>query len=45
MQVFYTLEPIYDKDSKVLILESIPSIKSREEGFYYAHPKIVFGLF
>lgn len=39
MQVFHTLEPIYDKDSKVLILGSIPSIKSREEGFYYAHPK------
>lgn len=39
MQVNHTLSPIYDKDSKVLILGSIPSIKSREIGFYYAHPK------
>lgn len=39
MKVIHTLEPIYDNDSKVLILGSIPSVKSREVGFYYAHPK------
>lgn len=39
MKVFHTLEPIYDKNSKVLILGSMPSVKSRELGFYYAHPK------
>lgn len=39
MQVEHTLEPIYNQDSKVLILGSIPSVKSREIGFYYAHPK------
>lgn len=39
MKVFHTLEPIYDKSSKVLILGSMPSLKSREIGFYYAHPR------
>lgn len=32
--------PIFVKsDSQMLILGSIPSIKSREQGFYYGHPK------
>lgn len=31
--------PVYDRYSKILILGSIPSPKSREEGFYYAHPQ------
>lgn len=32
--------PIYiNKDSKVLILGSFPSIKSREQMFYYGHPQ------
>lgn len=39
MKINHTIEPIYDKNSKVLILGSIPSIKSREIGFYYSHPK------
>lgn len=39
MLVEHTLEPIYDKNSKVLILGSIPSLKSREVGFYYYHKK------
>ncbi len=39
MNVLHTLAPIYDKNSKVLILGSMPSVKSREYGFYYAHPK------
>ena len=36
--VNHELDPIYDKSSKVLILGSIPSVKSRASGFYYAHP-------
>ncbi|MGN0241968.1 MAG: hypothetical protein ACI4CS_09835 [Candidatus Weimeria sp.] len=28
----------YDKDSTILILGSFPSVKSREQGFYYGHP-------
>ena len=39
MQINHTIEPIYDEYSRVLILGSIPSIKSREDGFYYAHPR------
>lgn len=29
----------FDKDSRVLILGTIPSSKSREQGFYYGHPR------
>lgn len=29
------LEPVYDRDSRILILGSFPSVKAREEGFYY----------
>ncbi len=32
-------KPIYDKNSKVLILGSFPSVKSREIGFYYGNPR------
>lgn len=42
MKIFHELKPIYDKNSKVLILGSIPSVKSREVGFYYSHPKNKF---
>ena len=31
--------PVYDKNSRILILGSFPSVKSREVGFYYGHPK------
>lgn len=30
--------PVYDEESKILILGSFPSVKSREQGFYYGHP-------
>lgn len=30
-------EPYFDKNSKILILGSFPSIKSRQEGFYYGN--------
>ena len=39
IKVKHTLKPIYDENSEVLILGSLPSIKSREIGFYYGHPK------
>lgn len=39
MKVSHPLTPIYNKNSKVLILGTIPSIKSREIGFYYGNPK------
>lgn len=31
--------PVYDEHSKVSILGSLPSVKSREQGFYYGHPQ------
>lgn len=38
-QIIHPFKPIFDKESKVLILGSFPSPKSREIGFYYGHPK------
>lgn len=35
----HEFEPVYDKNSKVLILGTMPSPKSREYGFYYSHPQ------
>ena len=37
-KLVHPLKPIYNKDSKILILGSFPSIKSREKNFYYANP-------
>lgn len=37
--VSHGFAPVYDKNSQILILGSFPSVKSREEGFYYAHPR------
>ena len=37
--VEHTFEPVFDEHSKVLILGSFPSVKSREEGFYYGDRK------
>lgn len=31
--------PLYDSNSKVLILGSFPSVKSREQMFFYGHPQ------
>lgn len=33
----HSIPPIYDKNSKVLILGSFPSVSSREAGFFYGH--------
>jgi len=38
-KVNHELEPVYDRDSKILILGTMPSPKSREFGFYYSHPQ------
>ena len=35
----HTFEPVYDEKSQILILGSLPSVKSREKGFYYGHPQ------
>lgn len=38
-KIFHPLEPVFDKNSKILILGTMPSPKSRELGFYYSHPQ------
>ena len=38
-RVEHEFGPFYDENSKVLILGSIPSPKSREQEFYYGHPQ------
>lgn len=37
-EVFHTFLPVYNERSRVLILGTLPSPKSRELGFYYGHP-------
>lgn len=37
--VTHEFDAFFDKDSRVLILGTIPSPKSREQGFYYGHPQ------
>ncbi len=34
-----SIPPFINENSKILILGSLPSIKSREDGFFYAHPQ------
>lgn len=48
--VKHAFEPVWNRESERLILGSLPSVKSREQGFYYGHPqnrfwKVVAGLF
>lgn len=35
----HPIPPLYDENSKVLILGSFPSVKSREARFFYGHPQ------
>ena len=35
----HPFDAIYNKDSKILILGSFPSVKSREQKFFYGHPQ------
>ena len=37
--IVHTIPPLYDSESRVLLLGSIPSPKSREVGFFYGHPQ------
>ena len=48
--VIHPIKPIYDNNSNILILGSFPSVKSRDEGFFYGHKqnrfwKVVSGVF
>ena len=37
--IVHPIPPLYDEKSKVLILGSFPSVKSREVQFFYGHPQ------
>ena len=37
--VCHPIEPVYDEHSRILILGSFPSVKSREAMFFYGHPQ------
>lgn len=37
--VEHPIRPVYNKNSRILILGSFPSVKSREANFFYGHPQ------
>ena len=37
--IVHPFPPLYDEASKILILGSLPSVKSREQMFFYGHPQ------
>ncbi len=38
-RVIHPIPPLYNGQSRVLVLGSFPSVKSREAGFFYHHPQ------
>lgn len=49
-RVKHTFEPVWNAQSEILILGTFPSVKSRENHFYYGHPqnrfwKLIAGIF
>lgn len=38
-RIEHNFEPVFNENSKVLILGTFPSVKSREQNFYYGHPQ------
>lgn len=48
--VTHPFDPLFDLESRILILGSFPSVQSRKQNFYYAHPqnrfwKVLAGIF
>ncbi|MCR5235498.1 MAG: DNA-deoxyinosine glycosylase [Lachnospiraceae bacterium] len=48
--IIHPIPPFFDKRSRILILGSFPSVKSREQQFFYGHPqnrfwKVMAGVF
>ena len=37
--ITHSIPPVFDERSKILILGSFPSVKSREQAFFYGHPQ------
>ena len=38
-RIMHPFGPLYDGNSRILILGSFPSVKSREQNFFYGHPQ------
>ncbi|MBQ6802139.1 MAG: DNA-deoxyinosine glycosylase [Oscillospiraceae bacterium] len=38
-RITHAFAPVFDSESRILILGTMPSPKSRELGFYYSHPR------
>lgn len=38
-RIIHAFDPVFDCKSRVLVLGTMPSPKSRELGFYYSHPR------
>ena len=38
-QLTHEFRPVFNEESRILILGTFPSVKSREEHFYYGHPQ------
>lgn len=38
-RIYHPFGPLYNERSRVLILGSFPSVKSREQAFFYGHPQ------
>ena len=50
MRIYHPFGPLYSENSHVLILGSFPSVRSREQEFFYGHPqnrfwKVIAALF
>lgn len=39
MPIDHPFDPVFDSDSRLFILGSFPSVKSREQMFFYGHPR------
>ena len=38
-RIVHTIPPVFNSESEILILGSLPSVKSRENNFFYGHPQ------
>ena len=38
-RITYPFDPLFNENSRILILGSFPSVKSREQQFFYGHPQ------
>ena len=38
-QLEHPFPPVVDENCRILVLGSFPSVKSREDGFFYGHPQ------